>query len=151
MKTEAEALATLCLTQKGLIKNGFFETLQKVVEFWYQDHEERDWCINHTMVTERNEIRPPFIPDATRFKWGYLGEGEERIKMPCIELWEIEKTNPLTQAKIDKIEGYLVDIWDDLDYPDFEVWTANSRGRGVDRVFSMFEDICGVKVDYNHD
>ena len=151
MKTEAEALEILSLTQEGILKNGFRKTLRKALEFGWREngeYKEVDKWIEHLLVERWNEMKPPFVPDATRFKWGYLGEG--RMKMPCVELWEIEKTNPLNQSKIDKIECYLLNMWDSETRPDFEIWTANSRGRGVDRVYSMFEDMYGVKVDYDH-
>ena len=77
MKTEAEALEILSLTQEGILKNGFRKTLRKALEFGWREngeYKEVDKWIEHLLVERWNEMKPPFVPDATRFKWGYLGE-----------------------------------------------------------------------------
>ena len=89
--------------------------------------------------------KPPFVPDATRFRKMMRDDGSKRE--PIVEIWEIEDSSKVTSEKMYKIVEWWSWYFDGAEIPFFELWTTDRWGNNRNKVWSDYEDVYGRSID----
>lgn len=148
MSLEERARRQLAQDLPGLRKCGLRETMREAYRWIYPNSKKDEdgiWTVGEMERVEEYWPAPNFVPDATRFRKCAFSHSPESLT-PCVEIWEIEDTNPITSKKLDDIEHWMSWHWDGAMHPQFELWRANRWGQGRFRVISTAEDHYGVKL-----
>jgi hypothetical protein len=145
MKAEDRAILEIAKTRPGLIKSGMRTSFRKGLE-WLRSVDPRH---NYVGMTENHTWdRPPFVPDATRWRTGYDPE-KPGFYTVTIEVWEVEDTNPLSSEKFDAMTHWsfwLIDAY--ATYPGFEIWRSDRRGKAQAMLYSHDKEVLGIETDF---
>lgn len=148
MSLEERARNLLAKDLPGLRKCGLRQTMRDAYQWIYPGSQKTDdgiWTVGEMERVEEDWPRPPFIPDATRFRKCAFQHNQSSLT-PCVEIWEIEDTNPITSQKLKDIETWMFWHWDGAMHPQFELWRTDRWGQGRYRILSTAEDHYGVKL-----
>ena len=135
---ERMAFEKLLKTMPDLKRSGLRKTIEDAVIWGYDGSDDFD---DETMSFGK----PPFVPDATRFRKMMRDDGSKRE--PIVEIWEIEDTSKVTHEKMEKIIEWWNWYFDGADIPFFELWTTDRWGNNRNKVWSDYEDIYGRSID----
>jgi hypothetical protein len=82
--------------------------------------------------------KPPFVPDATRFRKMMREGGSKRE--PIVEIWEIEDSSKITHEKMDRIFTWWAHNFDGAEIPFFELWTTDRWGNNRNKVWCDYDE-----------
>jgi len=145
MKAEDIAIQEIAKTRPGLIKSGMRTSFRKGLE-WLRSVDPRHNYVG--MTKDHTWDRPPFIPDATRWRTGYNPE-KPGFYTVTIEVWEVEDTNSLSSKKFEAMTHWsfwLIDAY--ATYPGFEIWRSDRRGKGQAMLYSHDKEALGIETDF---
>lgn len=139
MKTiERMAFNKLATIMPDLKRSGLRSTIEAAIRW---GHDEENYFDDELLAFEK----PPFIPDATRFRKMIRSGGSKRE--PIVEIWEIEDSSKITHDKMEKMLEWWSHCFDGAAIPFFELWTTDRWGNNRNKVWSDYEDIYGRRIE----